>query len=500
MKNNQINLDALDRQSKLHLIDLLSELDNRLKYNKLEQVFPDYGTYARHLYPKSLEFFKAGANFKERCLFGGNRTGKSTTNYTEVAYHLTKEYPDWWEGKKFYDGIVVWCAGDSNTNIRDIAQYQLLGPMNDIGTGLIPKDRIVMESIKVKPGVPNAIDSFAVRDDLGQLNWCTFKSYEQGRKAFQGTAVHVVSLDEEPPMDVYQEALTRTMTTKGIMMLSFTPLSGMTDVVLSFLPDGQFPEEHNIPNTSKWVVQLTWDDVPHLSKTEKEAKLSSCPVYLRDAVSKGIPSIGAGKIFTTLEDDFVVKPFEIPYSWPRFYALDIGYGTTACVWMAYNYDSDIFYIYDELYMKEALPESIAAAIKRRGPWIRGVIDPSSMRSNDRDGRKAKLIYDNLGLNTVTADNAIEAGLTEMRVRLSTDGLKVMDHCQNFLKEYRLYRYGNDGKPARNQADHCMDASRYGLMSGRRVMMSLKDKDDDERDDGNLYREFKDMNRNGTTGY
>ena len=64
----------------------------------------------------------------------------------------------------------------------------------------------------------------------------TLKSYEQGRKKFQGTEIDLVWLDEEPPEDVYSECVTRTMTTGGIVYLTFTPLEGLSNVVMSFLP------------------------------------------------------------------------------------------------------------------------------------------------------------------------------------------------------------------------------------------------------------------------
>ncbi len=40
-------------------------------------------------------------------------------------------------------------------------------------------------------------------------------------------------------MDVYGECLIRTATTDGIIFLTFTPLAGMSDVVMSFLPEMQ---------------------------------------------------------------------------------------------------------------------------------------------------------------------------------------------------------------------------------------------------------------------
>ncbi len=68
-----------------------------------------------------------------------------------------------------------------------------------------------------------------------------FKSYDQGRKKFQGTSKHLVWLDEEPPADVYDECMLRLMTTDGLMLCTFTPLEGMTEIALRFLPQVAAP-------------------------------------------------------------------------------------------------------------------------------------------------------------------------------------------------------------------------------------------------------------------
>jgi phage terminase large subunit-like protein len=46
----------------------------------------------------------------------------------------------------------------------------------------------------------------------------------------------VIWLDEEPPADIYDECLMRTTTTTGIMMLTFTPLDGLSDVTEMCMP------------------------------------------------------------------------------------------------------------------------------------------------------------------------------------------------------------------------------------------------------------------------
>ncbi len=70
-------------------------------------------------------------------------------------------------------------------------------------------------------------------------------SYDQGRESFQGTELDLVWLDEEPPMAIYAECLIRTMTTNGMILCTFTPLLGLSDTVLSFLPNGKLPERHH---------------------------------------------------------------------------------------------------------------------------------------------------------------------------------------------------------------------------------------------------------------
>ena len=89
-------------------------------------------------------------------------------------------------------------------------------------------------------GIPDAVETIYVKHKKGQ-SVVSLKSYDQRREAFQGTEQDLIWLDEEPPLDIYSECLIRTMTTDGLLMLTFTPLMGMSDVVRSFLVDGKIP-------------------------------------------------------------------------------------------------------------------------------------------------------------------------------------------------------------------------------------------------------------------
>lgn len=248
---------------------------------------------------------------------------------------------------------------------------------------------------------------------------------------------------------------------------------------------------------AKWVASVTWEDIPHINDEVKKALYNSFPDHEKEARSKGIPSVGSGKIYPILESDFVISPFKIPPYWPKCYALDVGFRRTACIWGAIDPDSGIVYLYDEYYCGQALPEVHAAAIKRRGNWIPGVIDPAARKSSERDGRKLLDEYKQLGLDLQLADNSIEAGILKMLGRLSNGQLKLFRNCQNFLSEYRIYRYNDKGEPAREQQDHLMDATRYLLMSGLRRAIVRPD-DDDEL--GKIRYSMKNFSRDDITGY
>lgn len=190
-------------------------------------------------YPKQKEFHAAGAKHRERLFMAGNQLGKTVAGGFECAMHLTGRYPDWWCGRRYDRPVRLWAAGVTGESTRDNPQRILLGPpaiRDQWGTGAIPGDAIINTSLG--RNLADAVDSIVVRHSSGGLSILTFKAYGLGREKWQGQTLDGVWFDEEPPLDIYTEGLTRTNATGGFTMITFTPLLGISGVVRLFLDAG----------------------------------------------------------------------------------------------------------------------------------------------------------------------------------------------------------------------------------------------------------------------
>jgi len=257
-------LDTLPRAKREELLILLQEQQRRKAQRAFYSLFPDSATtwegptgpifrsgeaiYPRSLYARHLEFFAVGRDYRERCFMAANRSGKTVAGGYDSVCHLTGLYPDWWEGKRFDRPTKGWVAGKTNESTRDVLQVKLCGPIQYqgqrkglAGTGIIPGHLLDLPTWK--QGVNDLIDTVRVRHVSGDWSELGFKSYKQGRGSFEGTERDFIWLDEEPPQDIYGECLIRTATTGGIITITFTPLDGLSEVVLSFLPADQRPTE-----------------------------------------------------------------------------------------------------------------------------------------------------------------------------------------------------------------------------------------------------------------
>lgn len=226
------------------LTELRQRITERENRTRLYRLFPDTGPLRRELYHKHTAFFAAGAIHNERAIIASNRSGKTLAVCYELTCHLLGWYPDWWTGRRYARSIAVWAAGEDTKSVRESLQVTLLGPPEAIGTGLIPYDNIL--DTTARGGVPDALDSVVVQSRHGASR-LVFKTYDQNRESFQAAKIDIMLFDEEPPIAIYSEGITRTMSTvpgepSGLVMCAFTPLKGLTGLVLAYMPGGERKE------------------------------------------------------------------------------------------------------------------------------------------------------------------------------------------------------------------------------------------------------------------
>lgn len=224
---------------------------------------------------------------------------------------------------------------------------------------------------------------------------------------------------------------------------------------------------------SKWLTTASWDDVPHIDEKTKAELAASYPPYMRDARMKGIPSLGAGAIYPIPWAEVIVNPFQIPVHWKRGYGLDVGWNFTAASWVAQDPSDGMLYVTAEYKASKQTPLIHATAIKMRGEWMHGAVDPASMGSNQADGTKLYNLYRNApnNLNLHLANNEVDAGLDHIWSLLEIGRLKFFSTLVQHREEYQYYRRAkhtdkNEVETVKvvKKNDHLMDSDRYAIMT------------------------------------
>lgn len=437
----------------------------RLELSDFYTYFPDTGPTRRELYRKHLDFFEAGKTFAQRLFCAANRVGKTKAGVYEVVCHLTGEYPPWWKGRRFEKPGEWWLAGKDWGTVRDIVQTALVGAVTTDGKlqggGMLPFDKIVHYTRRPH-GLPGGLDTIWVKHKSGGHSVAQFKAYEQGRKSFEGTAKQGVWMDEEPPEDVYTEALFRTATTGGIMLVTFTPLEGMSRVVLGFVqPDNDEAKKYKV------LVNAGWDDVPHLDPETKAALIATTPPFQRDARTKGIPQLGSGAVYGYPESELIVPTMAIPAHWVYCAGADAGGGAkpTAAVWLAADPRvGGQVQLYDE-YKRESPEVALhLSAMKAKGDWIPFWMDAAALLITEHDAEQLVNVYRRGGLKVNLPNKAVESGIQAVWELISAGRFKVQAHCVGWLKEFRMYQRDEHGRIVKRD-DHLMDSSRYAVQSG-----------------------------------
>jgi phage terminase large subunit-like protein len=430
------------------LANLAAERERRRIENALAHYRP---------YPKQAAFHAAGARARERLLCAANQSGKTLAGARETAMHATGRYPDWWQGRRFDKPTVGWVAGTTNETTRDTVQRMLAGRPGQYGTGAIPKDAIV-ELVPAR-GIPDLLDSIKVQHESGGVSIIGVKSYQRGREAFQGETLDYVWCDEEPPIDIYLEILTRTNIGSNPVWITFTPILGMSQTVKRFLLE---------PSPDRGVTVMTIDDAEHYTPEERERIAASYPPHEREARTKGIPTLGSGRVFPVTEESITCERRDIPAHWPRIGGMDFGWDHPfAAAELAWDRDTDTVYVTRCYRIREATPVIHAGALRLWGKLLWAWPRDGKRETLEGAGIALAKQYQEQGLELLP-DHAqfedgsvsVEAGLMDMLTRMETGRFKVFKELNDWF-EFRLY-HRKDGRVVK-EGDDLLSATRYGVM-------------------------------------
>jgi hypothetical protein len=150
------------------------------------------------------------------------------------------------------------------------------------------------------------------------------------------------------------------------------------------------------------------------------------------------------------------KRFKIPDNWPKIGGADHGFNDPfTIIRIAHDVDHDLYFIYDEFYKTQMMPEDMISQLKREPmPYY---IDPENKTLNE--------LFKREGINVRIPDKSIMDGIIATSELLKKEKLIVFEDLKNIQDELNTYQYALDkneqllDKPNAGN-DHLLDALRY----------------------------------------
>lgn len=460
-----------------HAKKMFTEMQYRQRYRRIDFYRPNH---------KQLEFHNTIS--RETMLRACNQGGKTHAAGAQVTFDSLGLYPEWYEGRRFLKPprierpfeFLAWGSCTTSVKTRDGMQTKLLGPVRDkdgLGTGLIPLDNILGRPTMAR-GISDFVDSITVRREVGGKGVIRFKTYEMGREAFQGEACDEIWIDEDISREdgsIYGECLARLTTTQGRILVSMTPLLGVSPLRKRFkLHEGDTAE----------VVMGIYDCATskggHIPDEFIEQEIAKYPVNERDARCYGMDMQGEGAVFTIPVERIksTIDVASIPDYWPLIWGVDFSHGGMsasshpfAAVLAAWDRDNDVVYIIEAFKMQKALPINHVERMKQHPLWQSPVAWPHDGGVHTAEGVTIKSAYQRLGLNMLRehatwkdGGYSFEAGIAEMENRFASGRLMVRRHLSDFFDEYLGY-HREDGQ-VKKIDDDILSATRVLLMGLR----------------------------------
>lgn len=445
LKRVQANLDSLEGDARGEAEKLLRELSEAFERNPLERFVP---------MPVQAEFL--GLDAKVRGYMGGNRAGKTTVGVVddliqacdrEALPSRLRVFKRW--EPPFYCRIVT---PDFTSTMEGVIFQKLREwcPRGQLRGGSWDK----------------AYDKQLRKLHFANGSWFDFLTYEQDLDKFGGAALHRVHFDEEPPGEkgrlIYNESRMRLIDYGGEVVFTMTPLLG-----ISWTFDEVW-ERRLEPGFG--VVQASTFDNVHLPREEIEEATRGLTEEEKKARLEGRFVHFGGLVFPEFSDEKLtsVTPERLRGQ-QVVVGIDPGIRWHGVVFVAFDNDNSAV-VFDELLLENHTVPMAAQRIKEKlAKWgVRKqvfVIDPSARNRNAVNAEQVEGAYHREGIHVMPGQNALEAGVFEVKRRLQGGMLSVDRECTRLVWEFGRYRVDEkpDGFAVVKENDHCLDALRYALM-------------------------------------
>ena len=455
--------------------DLAIAVSEDMQYNALKYFRP---------FEHQRTFFDTGSSDR-RGILAANRIGKTVSTCYETAMHLTGRYPDWWRGHRFDHAITAMVAGEGWSQVAMVLQNELLGTQDvkiteNLGTGAIPRDCIVVETMRNDGANCMGVE---ILHTSGAKSYLLFANYTQEVRQMQGFKLNLAVFDEQPPDDFFSEIVTRTATTQGKILCSFTPLKGLNGLVSKF-----WNRESGYD-----YIRVSWDDVPEydpwgepflLRETRLQLERDYLP-HEREARIAGKPVMGQGAVFQIREwptyktGDYNFR--EMP-DIQRVIALDLGLVTdktviTLMYWHPYEREAWLHRQICVTGLEEANPTNYINHLMRPEVFGTPIVLPADAGTAGRYTMSALSIrelfeqyelnvYHKPIMNPADAQGRVTNhkayGINVMRQMLEAGTLHINENCSDFLREAQNYYVDPQGRFS--DPDDTIDSCRYALLA------------------------------------
>ena len=453
--------------------DLVIAVADDMQYNQLKYFRP---------FEHQRKFFETYQH-PRRGILAANRIGKTVSTCYETAMHLTGQYPEWWTGYRYDHPITAMVAGEGWSQVAMVLQQELLGTQDvkirdQLGTGAIPKDSIVEETMRSDGANCMGVE---IRHPKGK-SYLLFANYTQEVRQMQGFKLNLAVFDEQPPDDFFSEIVTRTATTQGQVLCSFTPLKGLNGLVSKF-----WNREDGYD-----FVRVAWTDVPEydpwgepflLAETRRQLERDYLP-HEREARIAGKPVMGQGAVFqirtwpTYQTGDYDFREMN---NINRIIALDLGLvnDRTVISLMYWNPKERTAWLHRQICVsgiEEANPTNYINHLMRPEVFGTPIVLPADANTQGRytmSAQSLRELFDEYELNVYQkaimnppdaqgrTTNHKAYGINMMRQMLEAGTLYINENCVDFLREAQNYYVDPQGRFS--DPDDCIDSCRYALM-------------------------------------